>query len=165
MKTSSFFRQSVFLDQSPAAAEYFEDRSSSLFCAERSQSRIEVYCSLSKTRQSQVDGTDALRVASVASHGGTEKYGSPSDIDMELQHRPANKHENMTADLVLSTALDSSGVRFAKISDEQRLRKFVAVSLFVWRFHMSLIRRVRRCQKDLLDYCELCTHTMSGLRS
>jgi len=43
MEISTYFQKAMYLDQSPAAADYFEERTTSLFVSDSLQSWIEVY--------------------------------------------------------------------------------------------------------------------------
>jgi hypothetical protein len=45
MEISTYFQKAMYLDQSPAAADYFEERATSLFVSDSLQSWIDVYSS------------------------------------------------------------------------------------------------------------------------
>jgi hypothetical protein len=43
METSQYFQKAIYLEQSPAAADYFEERTASLFVTDSLQSWLEVF--------------------------------------------------------------------------------------------------------------------------
>ena len=118
MKTSIFFRNAMYLEQSPAAVDYFEERDSSLFLSDSLQSWVEVFATASQ------EDTESRTLKTM------DEVHSQTSKSLTTNIEPT---ENSTNDQAQSqqTSFTDSGLTLHKASRLEDLRRFISVSLLV----------------------------------
>jgi hypothetical protein len=117
MEISTYFQKAMYLDQSPAAADYFEECTTSLFVSDSLQSWIEVY------------STPGQAGAENVAPGITDKAQSPDpthknlitngDVSRQIRYGEAKSEQ-------LGIIIES-GLNLQKATLPEDLRRFVVV--------------------------------------
>jgi hypothetical protein len=128
METSSYFCRVMFWDQNPVAAEYFEERSSSLFVTDPSPYWIEVGYFPSAEQHDELCFSESTK--SLPLDGQLESdIRSSSGVYSRVQ---ADSHIPGYDDL------REDGVRLHMVSREDDLTRFILVGKGLVLYHLSL---------------------------
>jgi hypothetical protein len=126
MKPSKNFQKVLFLDQSPAAADDFEQRTPFLFVQESLKSWIEVHAEAAASSPR----IDHSRTHTVARKIQPSDLNAPHKSDSGSTSSAESFSDTETVGGLDQHALQDitkSGLLLTKISDEERLKNFITV--------------------------------------
>jgi hypothetical protein len=117
MEISTYFQKAMYLDQSPAAADYFEECTTSLFVSDSLQSWIEIYSTPAQTRAEDVaPGTTDKAQSLDPTHKNLVANG---DVLRQIRYGEAKSEQ-------LGIIIES-GLNLQKATLPEDLRRFVVV--------------------------------------
>jgi hypothetical protein len=119
METSQYFQKAMYLEQSPAAADYFEERTASLFVTDSLQSWIEVFADkVPPGNENEMLKSVQSLTPSDAMHDGLVK-------DLDQSQTAANENQRNKHDVFAI----GPGLDLQKVSHKEDLRRFIKARL------------------------------------
>lgn len=127
MKSSGYFRKSIYYDQSPAALDYWEARVHSIFVADDSQSWLDAYSNTTLNALAPVNGLDGQP------HGGNTY---PPDYILRDTHKDSLSARDVVQQIPHTSVAFSNagqeserhcGLRLQKVRHKSELLQFLSV--------------------------------------
>lgn len=119
METSKYFKKAIYLDQSPAAADYFEECTASLFVVDSSHSWVDVFADhMSSRKENEVRTNSDNLVSPDIMHNNLEM--DSERLQMAANDGKHNDHNNCAIE---------PGLDLHRVSHKEDLQRFVKARL------------------------------------
>jgi hypothetical protein len=152
MKTSKNFQKVLFLDQSPAAADDFEQRTPFLFVQESLKSWIDVHAEAAASSP----GIDHSRTHTVARKNQLPDLNALHESDSDSTSSVESFSDTETVGGLDQHALQDitkSGLSLTKISDEEQLKSFITVGAAIIPNGVTSLMQHVRLRAGRIVYC------------